>query len=390
MTKYIHDTIKNNLRFLQPQLTRPQYKAVHEMVRGLFVCAEPILRHLALNPFISAKKQADKYSHHLGNCDLTAAIDNYAFHQVHHTITKDTIISYDLTDINKAQSKKIAGLTRVWDGSAHTTAPGFLLHGIGVNHALLRLRMHNNNAKTTNQVRLELLAELVPVCAGKGIWVFDRGNDDKQFFKKVRQEYQLRFIARLKGNRTVVLVKTGVKYTVSALPCGSFPVYLLNNRGKIDTSLIYRVVVDGSRNYKTPIRLITNLSQTKKYSNQVLVSMYVQRWGIEESFKQSKMKFNLEAIRVLTHQRFANLVALVQFVMLMGAKLYGGIRKKITLFTAEIGLQYAAFNQHKHLTMNLYSFLSFLQTSLKPLIHKLRPPDSHLTLFSQAILNSLS
>ena len=75
MYKYIQDSIRNNSRLLLKDLTVPQKKAVTETIRGLFVRGTPILRHLAQNENISAKKQGDKYSYHLGNIQLKEKVE---------------------------------------------------------------------------------------------------------------------------------------------------------------------------------------------------------------------------------------------------------------------------------------------------------------------------
>ena len=60
MLKYIQNSIKNNSRSILKHCTKPQKKAMDELIRGLYVQNEPILRHLAQNPNVSAKKQGDK------------------------------------------------------------------------------------------------------------------------------------------------------------------------------------------------------------------------------------------------------------------------------------------------------------------------------------------
>lgn len=70
MNKYIHDSLKNNSRCILEGLSKPQQKALSEIIRGLFTAGEPILRHIAQDKTKSAKKQAEKYSHHLGNIQI--------------------------------------------------------------------------------------------------------------------------------------------------------------------------------------------------------------------------------------------------------------------------------------------------------------------------------
>jgi len=89
MEKYITDAIHNSLRAITEGMTRPQQKAVAEIVRGLFTAGEPILTHLAQNPAVSAKKQAEKYSYHLGNIELTQQVEDLTLRKVTSTMRKE-------------------------------------------------------------------------------------------------------------------------------------------------------------------------------------------------------------------------------------------------------------------------------------------------------------
>src|SRR3989344_5052036 len=101
MMKYIHDTIQNTSRSIFKGLTGPQKKALTEVIRGLFVAGEPILRRLAQNPQKSSKRQGDKYSFHLGNINLPDVVDAMALKRAKPEVKKNTIIAYVLTDISK-------------------------------------------------------------------------------------------------------------------------------------------------------------------------------------------------------------------------------------------------------------------------------------------------
>ncbi|MDP2643203.1 MAG: hypothetical protein Q8P62_05160 [Candidatus Peregrinibacteria bacterium] len=112
MYKYIQDSMKNNSRFVFHGLTKPQKKALSEVVRGLFTAGEPILRHIAQDETKSAKKQAEKYSHHLGNVQIQGKVEELALKQAQKQIRKRTIIACDLTDISKESAKKIEKLSQ--------------------------------------------------------------------------------------------------------------------------------------------------------------------------------------------------------------------------------------------------------------------------------------
>lgn len=389
MNKYIQDFIRNQNRFLMKGLTRPQAKAVSEIIRGFFVVAKPILRKLAQDPSKTAKKQGEKYAHHLGNIDLSRKVEEFSIKKVRPDIRKNTIIAYDLSDIAKECAKKIEKLRRIFDGSKRKIANGFLLHGVGVNGILLKLGIHDGDNFTLNQVRKKIIEKLSKEFNSLGIWVFDRGNDDKQFFKYLRHKLKLQFICRLRSNRGVVIAKTGVITNVSELPPGRYDIFLMNKYNtKVDHRYKYMLVIRKHIKGKNPIRLLCYLKDS--FSSHQIVTMYLERWGIEDSFKRAKQKFNLEQIRVLNHQKFVNLVALTQFAINLSTMGFLSIQKFTNSLISGVQMLYRKFLQTKSLSFNLSSFISFLQFSLKPLIirHSKTPPEQ-LSLLPRRCLGKL-
>lgn len=382
MNKYILDIIRNKSRSVLKDLTIPQQKAVNEMVRGLFTAGDPILRHLVQDETKSAKKQAEKYSHHLGNVSLQPKVEALALKEVELGIQKTTIIAYDLTDVNKELAEKMEKISKVWDGSQKKVASGFLLHGVGINNVLVKLEVHDADANTTNQIRRKIIETLSSKFEKKGIWVFDRGNDDKQFFKFLRQEAKVSFIARLKENRQVVLKETGVKTFVKNLEPGKYQVYLMQKYNvKVDESAVYTLVISNHLEDKEPIRLIHNLHFN--FSMKKIVTMYLERWGVENMFKRVKEKFGLEKIRVLKYQKFVTLIALIQLVVLLSTLIFFKIQQSTHLLITGVLLYYRNFLKLKSLSFNVESFISFLKVSLKPFIFKNPTVSNQLTLFSQ-------
>jgi len=377
MSKYIADSIRNNSRFIIGELTKPQSKAVSEIIRGLFVKNTPILRHLAQDDSILTKKQAEKYSHHLGNIDIRIRVDEFALKQAKRIIKKKTIIAYDLTDISKKSSKKIEKTSTVFDGSKRKPANGFFLHGVGINNNLVKLEIHNSDANTINQTRRKIVEKLSEKLDKQGVWVFDRGNDDKQFFKYLRQTAKVQFIARVKSSRQVVIKETGVKIQVKNLKPGKYQVYLMNrNNTYVDTSFEYVLVIQKHLQDKPPIRLISSLQYTK-YTKKELVKMYLERWGVENLYRRAKTKFLLEKIRVLGFKKFSNLVALIQFAIVISASIFVQLLESTTLWIAGVLAIYKQFMKMKSLSMNIDSFITFMSTVLKPLLIKKQPPPTN-------------
>lgn len=356
MQKYIQDTLKNNLRSIISNLTRPQQKAVAEMMRGLFTAGEPILTHLAQYDDITVKKQAEKYSRHLANIDITNEVDALAWRKAKQQLRKDTIIAYDLTDITKEHAKKMEKLREVWDGSKHRKAPGFQLHGVGMNNVLLKLQVHDDSTETLPQTRKQIMDELVPRLDGKGIWVFDRGNDSKGFFRELRQKKKVRFIARVKENRYVILKETGEYLSVKDIQPGVHQACLLDGHNyKVDREISeLTLVIHEHLAEKEPIRLLTNL-QWYNYGTKRIVTMYLARWGVENIFRRAKTKFNLESIRVLKYEKFVNLVALIQLAIIVSSITFLAIQKSTNALIIGVLMLYKKFTKHKALSISIPS-----------------------------------
>lgn len=385
MYKYIQDFIGNKSRSIFTGLSLPQKKSLAEILRGLFVEATPILRHLAQNKEISAKRQGDKYSYHLGNVSLQERVEAFSLRAVASEIRKNTVVAYDLVDIAKPDAKKMEKLSEVYDSSKKRVEPGFLLHGVGVNNILLKLRFHNNDKEFLGQVRKAILEELVNVFSGKGIYVFDRGNDDEKLFRELLQVQKVQFVARLRENRRVVIKETGAQILIPELREGTYNIFLIKD-GKVLDDICYTILVRSHLAGKKPIRLIYSLKDS--YTSEQIVNLYLERWGIEKSFKRVKQKFNLEKIRVLNLQKFINLIALTQFAMNVSVLLFRKIQSLTHSLVSFVLLHYKKFITKKSLTFNLESFISFIQNSLQPIqFHS--PPKKQISLFSFRQLKKL-
>lgn len=385
MNKYIQDFITNKCRSIFSGLTLPQKKSLAEILRGLFTEGTPILRHLAQNKNISAKRQADKYSRHLGNIDLQKKVEDFSIKVVASEIRKNTVIAYDLVDISKPGAEKMEKLTQVYDSSEGSVEPGFLLHGVGVNNILLKLRFHHSDKEFLGQVRKAILEELTIAFSGKGIFVFDRGNDDEKLFRNLRQILKVQFIARVRENRNVVLKQTGAIVSIKDLPEGTYEVFL-TKEGKVLGDLCHSLLIRNHLPGKDPIRLIYFLKD--KYTSEQIVNLYLERWGVEKCFKRVKQKFQLEKIRVLSLKKFINMVALTQFAMNLSVLMFRKLQSLTHSLITAVLLHYNRFIAKKSLTFNLESFITFLQNSLHPLqFHA--PPKHQPSLFSFRQLKKL-
>lgn len=388
MEKYITDAIHNSLRTITAGMTRPQQKAIAEVVRGLFTKGEPILTHLAQNAEASAKKQAEKYSYHLGNVDLTEIVEMLALRKVSSTMRRNTVIAYDCTDINKEDAETMEGMGGIWDGSAGMGGQGYELHGVGVNGVLLALRVHDDTHHMMPQTRLSVIERVVSVLGSRGIWALDRGNDSRTFYHDLRHSLHVRFIARTKDNRKIVLVKTGVQCSIKDLSEGRHAVHLMGEKPNTVDPDVYLLIIKRLHEEREPLRLLTNLGW-QEFSDRQIVTMYLKRWGIENIFRSAKVCFGLEKIRVQNLRKLKNIIALVQLVLVLSAHLFRTIQKSTYTLVVALLQVYKLFLGKRSLTLNYDSFVRFLRQSLPPLIHRERAPPVQPRLFPPRIMLQL-
>lgn len=403
MNKYIADFIRNNTNSLcnSAGCTKPQREAIRDMVSGLFQKGTPVLRQLGSRKTSNAKKESERFGNHLENVDVVDAVNDRALRKAASVLEGDDVIAYDLTDISKPCSKGAdpetgAGMQWVkecFDGSKRKGGFGSALHGVGAGELLLRLRVHDTEKEFLPQVRKSILDEIVGRMGARGIWAFDRGNDDKKFFRYLNEKEidgktgMIKFIVRLKKNRDIILKDTGEVMKLEEMRCGRYEVYILDDHGKIDTNNTYLLIIrKHCKKYKNPIRILCSLN-LKHFSGKTLVKKYLDRWGVENSFKRIKSLYELEGIRIIKKKRFVNLVALIQFVSVLSAKLYEKTQKTTSFLASTMKAVYTKYLKKESLTPNPHSFGTFLRTIIpqkyrsKPLGGK-RPRDSlQITLF---------
>jgi hypothetical protein len=372
MNKYILDYVKNNTKTVFRDLSVPQKKVMKHLVKRLFQSGDGILRRLGEGYEQLPKTIAEKFSRHLGKVDLLASVETFADRQLLKLLTEGSVIAYDLTDINKSFAKKIENLDKCFDGSRRERSKGFFAHGVGCGKFLWRLRVHDNTRKFLNQVRKEILHHLIGITAGlKVIFALDRGNDDKKLFEDL-DDKKVRFIIRLKKNRVVILKETGEIKKVEELPEGRYDVLIAESNTEQRKKPKYReyelVIYKKKKSKKHPIRLLISkyLDPDKKFSNKKITNLYLQRWGVENSFKQIKTNMNLESIRVLSFKKFQNLVSLQHLCLLLNELLFHRIQQSLIVFSQNLSLtkifcEYKKFLKRYTLTVNSYSFFKFFQ-----------------------------
>lgn len=353
--KYIHDAIRSALRCVAQDITLPQTRAVKEILLGLFTHSTPILNELNRDATIRVGKQSERHRRHLGNIDLARTIEERIFRTLP-AMEDDDVISYDLGDIAKPRARKMEGLSGIFDGSERKPSRGYALHGVSALNQPLILEVHDANAKTLNQTRLAIIDRVRRQIGNKGIWVFDRQNDDEKLFAALAGR-KLRFVIRLRKNRLLVHRPSGIVQTVGEFLPGIYDVRLPRQRRK------YVLVVYKHHAHNDPIRVLVRDVIVNAAAE--IIDVYLVRWEIENLYRQMKEKFQLEKVRVLSLRTLKNLLALIQLATSISNTVFAKMVEKenaSSTATFELSVTFQAFCHHRALTQNRFAFTSFLST----------------------------
>ena len=379
--KHIHDAIRNAVRSISSTLTVPQVKAVQAILIGLLKDSTTILNHLNRATDIRIGKQSERYRRHLENIDITHAVEERIFRTLP-PVREDTVIAYDLGDIAKPYAKVMEGVHDIFDGSERRGSRGYELHGVSIHNQPVVTEIHDAQRKTLNQVREEVIDTVTKKVGTQGIWVYDRGNDDKKLFaSNVRRK--LRFVIRLKKNRKLIHHQSGMKQAVEEFLPGIYDVRVPGQRW------IYTLVVYKHIEEKAPIRVLVRGVQVRKAKD--IIDTYLLRWDIENLYKQMKEKFGLEQIRLLSLKKVKNLLALIRLATSISNHAFAELVEEETeeqsTATFELSMTFKAFCHRRCLTKNRFAFTSFLKEHA-PALHPRERTTNPLqrSLFSRRVL----
>lgn len=259
-------------------------------------------------------------------------------------VTSKHVIAFDGSDIAKPRAKKMPYLHGIHDGSEGKPAIGYPLIGVeavgstGRIPLTLRIFSHRHpdfrSEADEHRRAIREVAEHVP---DDCYWAFDRGFDDRKFFKLAEEE-GINFVVRITKNRNLYHGEKKIpvrnilkhvplthvfklrKYLDDESPLNIVRVGWLRIRltdylpgggaRRRPGGKEYTVVVVHAPPYKHPLVAITNAPLKTDVDVEDVVNAYYWRWGIEEAFRYQKQLFNLEDFRVLRWEAMNRMMCL--------------------------------------------------------------------------------
>ena len=268
-------------------------------------------------------------------------------------------------------------ISKIFDGSKRKRETGFFLHGVGTNKYLLRLDPHKTGYEFLPQRRKIILNQMLPKLEKKGIWAFDRGNDDEKLFSFLNKK-EIKFVVRLKKKRIICICQTGEISNTQDLPEGRYEVYIKKSGGfkkgrtdknGFDTKNKYFFIKKKEKKRVNSQKEIFLLCSTnlEKISDTDLVQKYLERWGVETQFRKIKQMYRLEKTQIRNWKRKKNLLALLLFVHFLNTQIRSKLEQAKEIsekWALETWQHMKIFLQKQSKTYNPYSFTAFLRTQI--------------------------
>ncbi len=343
LTKKVQSYIKKTFYRID-SLSKSEMKSLQQMVFGILLSKSIFINQIAsvLGEKIPLKKTAKRLSEQYLKEDYGDKILASHIESVKRTITKDSYLVWDGTDIAKSHARHLEGLEYIYDGDKKKTAIGYSVMNINAvnngkeiiplyskaySYEMGALSSNNEIKKATNFVS--------DILETQSMWVLDRGADNgilKDFFiNNVEQ-----FIIRLKrpakifykseeikveklANKVQFTEKrkvVKVKKNKQVLKTYELAIVEVEHRvGKQKHSLYVMI----TRNERGGLAyfLVKSVKDNKFDILNQAFKGYGYRWSIEEYHRHVKQEYGLEKIQMRTFAGLQSVLAILTVAMNM-------------------------------------------------------------------------
>lgn len=365
--KLLLQELNNSMRVFEKQLTRPQFKNLKALTRWIISNWTTILSKL-WNWNITVKKEAEKISRHLGNIDIIKTVEKKAERTIRKYSNNDSINAYDETDIFKPNANNMPWLKKVRDWSTWQYWNWYVMRWVNINGVSLHCsidelsekeiyeKLKDKDSWNIHRIK-QTVKKAIWMIWNIWTWVIDRWWDIAGLFEYFVGE-DIKFIIRAKKNKRLIDLTTWEIKKAENFKEWSYDVEIEKTWTRLRFHKIKNI-----KNKKS-IMFYTNTS----YCAKKCLEVYLKRWSIEEDFKKMKNKLWLEDIRVFQMQKIENIIAIIQFIIILSQDLYKRIMERSNMICSGIYLYFKEFCRMYSVTMNEHSFITYLSVKL-PLFH---------------------
>ncbi|MDP8231387.1 MAG: transposase, partial [Candidatus Zophobacter franzmannii] len=219
-------------------LTKPEQRNLFSIILGILLSGSCIMRQIAesLPERTSKKKTTDRLRVHLSKEYINKSlVDNFLMDECR-KIGSDDLIIVDPSDLAKKYAKKMENLTTVHDGSTGKLVNGYQVFDIvrlsqegdkvRLHPLVSEIHGHDDAPGAMKRALFDYLNDIIVYSNNRGIYVMDRGYDDKVVLNYLH-ENDAAYIIRSVGSRNLyyngkemnfklVAKKAKLKYTIKS------------------------------------------------------------------------------------------------------------------------------------------------------------------------------
>lgn len=325
-------------------MSRPVTKFIIDMLFVIFATGAVSIFNIAkyTEDGTTTKKTSERFYRNLGREGLDIELQEALLNIAAPKIKSDTLIIVDESDIEKPYAKKMEGCKLVHNGSKGTRTKGYNLLNMvacveneeGYNLLPISSDLISTSLEpdSTKQIMQDRLIDINVKCNGKGIFVFDRGYDDRKTISFLANNGMC-FIIRGVGVRNVRegKVEKNFAQTVKAMNfqyelsgCKSNETFRCatrrigvrtddhpsKNAASVEVSLVVVRRYIGKTKKGKDFYLLCDFADKSLSERDIIekaIAGYRKRWKIEEVHRQMKQDFAWEKMRLASYTKLKNL-----------------------------------------------------------------------------------
>lgn len=375
ITNFAAKSLHDFFRPFKNALSRPDYKKSFSMVKGMIEGETVQLCEAGryAQPDINPKTYCTKMSDLLTNIQFIADI------QLEKSKGKKfKCLILDESDVQREYAKEIR-IEKVRDGSTgNIKGQGYgLICVIGVTEDDEYVPLLFSRYESLGLAKIKAIQTIINTLGPDhgAVWLMDRGYDDKKIFEVLLDEKQ-EFLIRLdrQGGQRSLYIKSPEgeeRYPVSMLTDHMGKTgYRRVKLPKRDEEL---TLIHYHHGKDEPLALLTTLSPKTLKRVRTIAKIYLKRWKIEDYFRFTKNRFELEDVMVQTPERIDGILA---YVLVASAFVMGQMHK---LMFAPLGAYYSKWAKKENCSLNWSSVARFFCSIFKNWQFSFRtvfkPPD---------------
>lgn len=349
---FLQEKLSRFVNRVSRDMTRPVSKFIRDMLFGICGTGTASVLNIAkyTQDKTTTKKTSERLYRNLGRDGLDAELQAVLLDIVSSKIKKDSLIIVDESDIEKPYAKKMEGLKKVHNGSKSEQTNGYnqlnIVACVGDDIGYSLLPVSSDLISTaiepdsTKQILEDRLVDIAVKCGGRGIFVFDRGYDDRKLIGFL-VDNGMPFIIRGMGVRNIMegfeeknfnqAVKNMMfKYELPGFKahetfrCATRRIgvriddHPSKRANSVEVSLVVvRKYVDNKQKGKD-FYLLCDFTEKNMTEEQIIrnaINGYRKRWKIEEVHRQMKQDFCWEQMRLASYSKLKNLNMLLTLAL---------------------------------------------------------------------------